>query len=496
MEKAHKEKRQGARLAAGTAIAVLALLTIGLTFDPVGSSEKLPLRFPVGEESVVGKAGTLQANELSESAYDSEDPSSEDSSSGEDVSPTVASRGHGPDGRLETSYQGWSQPPGKGLNLEILNKCLEKTVRYYLDNEPISELDEEFPNIPVMDSRWNNGGKYYSGGRFGNFTTWAIAKEKRLSYMFILKAGSMTFRGMLAACKDVHNAENAPCELWNREGRPWQVEDAKPEYGEGGGFYSNKILSDDLHDIDFRWDFKERIEDTVRFTYVTDPLGKFIGGFRQLNHALSKSDAMDELGADPAFQARFERSARKVFGHRSKIMNYHYASNLNHLLNAAVESTVLAREKDPTARFAAPFDFVGRLASTTAQPDWDALTNITIARYPEAEPNLNATLMASNEAKRISPHKVAELRKKSTEANLGTLMRQIKWGRRNARSTKALGPYAKVATMPADVARYICAALYSEYICLGYQFPPQCTDEDGRYNVTEYPAQVVGSVRP
>lgn len=65
------------------------------------------------------------------------------------------------------------------------------------------------------------------------------------------------------------------------------------------------------------------------------------------------------------------------------------------------------------------------------------------------------------------------------------------WLKEHKLAETALGSYGKVATLEKTLCRKLCAALYSEYVCLDLPFPNQCTDMDGNYNVDEYPKQIV-----
>mmetsp|Transcript_20118 Transcript_20118/g.37396 ORF Transcript_20118/g.37396 Transcript_20118/m.37396 type:complete len:418 (+) Transcript_20118:307-1560(+) len=379
----------------------------------------------------------------------------------------------------------WPLPAGEGVDLETLDKCLEKNLRYYQLEEPLKSLDEEFPGIPLIRKNTLFSGESmaspYGTGSFGSSTTWTISKSKKLCYMLIQKVGSMSFREMTARCDP---SKNIPCDVLNRHGRPWRSIDAGPNYKAGGGFYANKFkgkhVPGSLHDITFAHDFEKQIEDCFKFTFVSDPIAHLTRGYRQLHHAHSQ-----------VYATEFEKFAQYMGDPERDTLNVniHIASPIIHLYRAAQEATVFANKHGENVKYQRPFDFIGRLERGYADEDWKKVVKLHDGHYPSRANMLDLEVASENEGSGdpVSSEERKAMRDRAKKEHLSTLMRQYSWGVAHAKSAKMLGDYAHLDTMPKDLTRKLCAAYYADFVCLGRAFPSQCTDSEGNYNVKEWP---------
>mmetsp|Transcript_16627 Transcript_16627/g.29450 ORF Transcript_16627/g.29450 Transcript_16627/m.29450 type:complete len:470 (-) Transcript_16627:34-1443(-) len=381
----------------------------------------------------------------------------------------------------------YSTPPGTGVDLDMLDQCLEKAVRHFGFGESEEDLDNEFPDVPLLrrslfeDSRGRN--KYVTGS-FGSSTTWAISKSKHLAYMLIQKVGSMSFREMTASCDP---EKDIPCDVFNSFRRPWRSIDAHPMYARGGGFYANDLpktprVPGQWQTVDFKYDFIERFENSVKFTYVSDPIVHFIRGYRQLK----KSD-----GDAAEYKRTFLKMCNSLIEPQvSKThFNVHFASSMVHLIHAAMEATQIARSRGKDVLYARPFDFIGRLEKGGyTEADWMSIVDMVKERYPESAHMLPTDVASENESGTDpkTPEELAAMKARAKKEKLSTLLRQYIWGVTSEKNAKDLGVYSKVATLPRDFARQLCAAFYADFVCLGHSFPKQCVDENGNYNVDEY----------
>jgi hypothetical protein len=96
-----------------------------------------------------------------------------------------------------------------------------------------------------------------------------------------------------------------------------------------------------------------------------------------------------------------------------------------------------------------PYDFIGKLGNSTPA-DWKMLQDLQSQANQVSLPDL--------------PHT-------------------------NTKEVGKLSGFSSSATLPAWIARPICAVLYADYNCLSFPLPSQCTDSRGRYNVTMHEVQ-------
>ena len=180
----------------------------------------------------------------------------------------------------------------------------------------------------------------------------------------------------------------------------------------------------------------------LSFTFVAEPIQHLIGGFLETPRFVSV-----ELMRRFLTQWICLGSLRPLLPPNTRIpgmkCDVHRTPQLLILENAAAEAQQLFHRglRDTPS----PFDFVGHLESVSSE--WDLLRAMI-------QQKSGAQLPALPHTNNKSPRRVV------------------------------LGLYGNVATMPRGYARGLCAVLKSEYTCLGYQFPRQCTDEGGRFDVT------------
>ena len=375
----------------------------------------------------------------------------------------------------------WVSPPGQGVNLGDLNQCLEKAVRHYHFKE--TGLEEKFPGVPVMGSHVFNDGLYWLQGPkvpWGSSTTWAVSPSKHLAYLINQKVGCTSLRWQVAYCE---KESEIPCDLLNSARRPWKPEDAGMNFRPGGNFFSNMISptsgnpSQDMTWVKFQPGFLEAKKDTMAFTFVIDPMSKFIGGYRQLIRY--------KTGTTSAYTQDFIKFAQSMTAEvRDKQVRYdtHFAPQLAHLYQAAIESSQIASQAAGQLVFEPPFQFVGRMDHSLSSEDWKGLINVLENRYPEAVKFVNPSMVESNGfANGTAP-----------DLHGATAARMRRWERLAKAASDALGEYGHAATMPRDLARRFCAAFYADFVCFGIRFPEQCVDPiTGEYDVTEFPKHIV-----
>ncbi len=207
---------------------------------------------------------------------------------------------------------------------------------------------------------------------------------------------------------------------------------------------------------------------SLPFTFVTDPVGHFVGGVKETG--LRRRPAL--LGSDAAGVLQlFDESLAWLANSSSSSpppeaaggrMDIHLRPQLAYMYLAGWASTQLARARAHATglhkpRFAPPLKFVGRLTKQSAERDWQGLRAVLAQAYgPDVARRVNATLGRENDS---------SSRKQAFAA--------------------ALGDRARVATMPRDLARRLCAALHAEFVCLQQPWPRQCLDAEGRYDVAD-----------
>lgn len=306
---------------------------------------------------------------------------------------------------------------------------------------PAARLNET-SDIPILHRKFaSNLGKGFGGWAWP--LLWSAPSHHRVRYLIIPKSGSATMRYVLAKCKP-HGGE--PCDLCGRDGEAWH-------YGAGTtgrGFYGHKNgkLTPQA------WEY-------YSYTFVTEPIKHLIAGFSMAHRLEYKGKNMSPREYQKHF-VQFVDSLLDVnkvgytytAGERPR-HNVHVAPQLGFLYNAAsswsqYRNSVNASGGEGPSRV---IEFVGVMSSAHANTDW------------------------------------AQLRKELATRNAGRsgfvpLPKVLGHYTPKHKSYSSLGQYRTVDTMPRTLVRRLCAALYAEYICLGFSFPKACCDDDGRFNVS------------
>jgi len=303
-----------------------------------------------------------------------------------------------------------------------------------------------------------------------------------LTYLMNHKVGSMSFREELGYCEktDPIGAKGVPCDFLNRNGRPFREIDASggansaqssvenvnrnkwmlPELRAQIKVFFNKTM------IPKSWmdpEIERVLENSIKFTFVTDSISKFIGGF--LERPFRTFD--DQI---------------KALTLTSRHMDYHYKPQMWHLYNAALASSAANG-----GNFTPPLDFVGKLNKKEAQFHWSALRKLVDERFREGSEFINPRLVKTNGAS-LTQEEVKALKKKLNSFNVShnTLDKAMYINKGHSKMRKSLGINGRVNTVEYHLARRLCAFAYAEYFCFQIPFPPQCTDDNGVYNITEY----------
>lgn len=262
-----------------------------------------------------------------------------------------------------------------------LNKCLEKHIKVNLQGVK----DES--NVPLMSGIWNNEGDLYWGGSFGTSTTWALSKSKHLSYLIMPKVGSMTFRSLLAYCKN-----EIPCDVLNKKDLPFTFEDMGMQIG--AGFYVTKYQSNIGKYESFsvpNFELDSMKKKTISFTFVRDPIQKLIAGFKQV-FKYSKIK-----GGRAQYRTRFKEfiqnycKRHKMDVNKDFMRNAHFAPQLYYLYNAAENDFSIFRNHNSsfhqsihTYQYKPPIDYISVLDSQHTHKAWEAIKNLVAKSYPEA----------------------------------------------------------------------------------------------------------------
>ena len=382
---------------------------------------------------------------------------------------------------IEDSVDSGSEPANSEadivpFDMGLLNQCLEKGYMQHY-TAYYDKAEEMFPGIPVM--RVGRGFNWWRSSPTWGGHKWYFSPSKHLTYLMNHKVGSMSFRQELGYCEktDPIGAKGVPCDFLNRNGRPFREIDASggdnfaqsniekryiDKWMSPGSrfqiklFFNNKMIPKSWVDPQI----EKVLENSIKFTFVTDSISKFIGGFLERPFYTLES----QIG---------------VLTSKGRRMDYHYKPQMWHLYNAALASSAANG-----GRFTPPLDFVGKLNKKEAQFHWSALRKLVDEKFHEGSKFINPRLVKTNGAA-LNASDFDTLKEK-LNIPTHTLLRAIEINQRHDLERERLGRNGRPATMQRHLARQLCAFAYAEYFCFQIPFPPQCTDDNGVYNVTEY----------
>jgi len=366
------------------------------------------------------------------------------------------------------------------FNMKLLNQCLQKGYMQHYTAD-FDKAEEMFPDIPVM--RVGRGYEWWKASYAWGGHKWYFSPSKHLTYLMNHKVGSMSFREELGYCEktDPIEAEEVPCDFLNRAGRPFREIDAS-----AGPNSAHSSVSNQNWDLWLRFGSRAPIklffnktmipksqvdpriekilENSIKFTFVTDSISKFIGGYLERRDGTSFREKVLALT------------------HTGDRIDYHYKPQMWHLYNAALASSAANQ-----GNFTPPLDFVGKLNKKEAQFHWSALRVLVDERFHKGSQFINPRLVKTNGAM-LTLKSVQALKKELNGADIPDhkVKHAMNMNKAHAELRQRMGNNGRMGTVEYDLARRLCAFAYAEYICFQIPFPAQCTDENGVYNITEF----------